>query len=77
MTKQEYEESFAKENNTTVEWLHENDLHAVESDCDCGVRCGGWGMNLNLYDIIKIASQRKEDVVIPVPGYRDWAVEGK
>ena len=43
MTRQEFEQGYAERSKVTVEWLHEQNQHAIP--CDCGDDlCKGWQM---------------------------------
>jgi len=43
MTKDEFEEEYAKRSKVTIEWLHNHNLFGVP--CDCGENgCMGWQM---------------------------------
>ena len=43
ITKEEFEKRYAGRSNVTVEWLHQNNLHAVACECDES-DCEGWCM---------------------------------
>jgi len=43
MTKQEFEKSYADKSGVTIEWLHQNNQHAVRCNCECS-NCNGWMM---------------------------------
>ncbi|HKZ77718.1 MAG TPA: hypothetical protein VJ124_05290 [Pyrinomonadaceae bacterium] len=43
MTRKEFEQGYAERSGVTVEWLHEQNQHAIP--CDCGDDlCKGWQM---------------------------------
>ena len=43
MTREEFEQGYEERSKVAVEWLHEQNQHAIP--CDCGdVLCQGWQM---------------------------------
>lgn len=44
MTGDEFEQQYAARSGVTIQWLHDNHLHAMP--CDCGETvCEGWAMD--------------------------------
>ena len=43
MTRQEFEQGYAERSKVTVEWLHEQNQHAIPCVCDDEL-CKGWQM---------------------------------
>jgi len=55
LTRNEFEEDYAKKSGVSVEWLHQHDQHGCV--CSCGEEgCQGWQMKGNIMEIKKLYS---------------------